>query len=57
MLYMKINITIGNAYEHNPIIMTSSNFGLKIVTQTQNSRRKFKLVSNGAESQANSENV
>ena len=37
--------------------MTSSNFGLKIATKTQNCRRKLKLVSNGAESQADSENI
>ena len=48
---------VGIAYEQNPIIMTSSNFGLKIATKTQNCRRKLKLVSNGAESQADSENI
>ena len=37
--------------------MTSSNFGLKIAKKTQNCRRKLKLVSNGAESQADSENI
>ena len=49
--------TVGIACEQNPIIMTSSNFGLKIATKTQNCRRKLKLVSNGAESQADSENI
>ena len=52
-----IHGTVGIAYEQNPIIMTSSNFGLKIATKTQNCRRKLKLVSNGAESQADSENI
>ena len=50
-------VTIGIAYEQNPIIMTSSNFGLKIATKTQNCRRKLKLVSNDVEYQANSENI
>ena len=48
---------VGIAYEQNPIIMTSSNFGLKIATKTQNCHRKLKLVSNGAKFQADSENV
>ena len=52
-----IHGTIGIAYEQNPIIMTSSKFGLKIAPKTQNCRRKLKLVSNGAESQADSENI
>ena len=34
-----------------------NNFRLKIATKTQNCRRKLKLVSNGAESQADSENI
>ena len=46
------NGTVGIAYEQNPIIMTSSNFGLKIATKTQNCRRKLKLDSNDAEYQA-----
>ena len=52
-----IHGTVGIAYEQNAIIMTSSKFGLKIATKTQNCCRKLKLVSNGAESQADSENV
>ena len=49
--------TVGIAYEQNPIIMTSSNFGLKIKKKPQNCRRKLKLVSNGAKSQTDSENI
>ena len=49
--------TVGIAYEQNPIIMTSSNLGVKIATKTQNCRRKLRLVSNGAKSQADSENI
>ena len=49
--------TVGIVYEQNRKIMTSSNTGLKIATKFQNCRRKLKLVSNGAESQADSENI
>ena len=48
---------VGIAYEQNLIIMTSSNFGLKIATKTQNCRRKLKLVSNDAQFQADSTNI
>ena len=49
---------IGIANEQNPKIMTSSNLGLKIAKKkNQNCRRKLKLVSNGAEFQAESENI
>ena len=50
-------LLIGIANEQNPRIMTSSNFGLKIATKTQNCRRKLNLVSKGAKSQVNSENI
>ena len=52
-----IHVTVGIAYKENTIIITSSNFGLKIATKTQNCRRKLKLVSNGAKCQADSENI
>ena len=42
---------IGTANQQNPRIKTSSNFGLKIA-KNQNCRRKLKLDSNDAESQA-----
>ena len=44
------------AYEQNPIITKSSKFGLKIA-KNQSCRRKLKLVSNDAESKADSENI
>ena len=44
------------AYEQNPRIMTSSNFGLKI-EKNQNCLRNLKLDSNDEECQAHSENI
>ena len=52
-------VLIGIANEQNLKIMTSSNFALKVAKKkkNQNCRRKLKLDSNDAESQAHSENI